>query len=374
MAITHEEYKAPLTRMRQAMADEDLDALLVYSWKRGQVRYVSAYAPDYIANVAMAVIPRRQEPTLFIRFPFDLERAGAMCWFDDVRPSGDVSAVGRDTATKLRELRLDRDHIGSVSGDGVMDELPYTLYQQLRDDLPEAEFSDARGLTADLRLTKSPAEFALLKQSARVADAAVAAARETLAPGSSEYAVVAAAEATARAAGAEAWQVAITCQGTQELIGPPEDKIIEPESVVILGVAAQVGGYWTQVARAFVVGEPTAGQRAIYEAVRRAYSAAVDAARPGKTLGTVGQAACAILGAAGYAGHIEYDVGHGIGLDLPEPPRVELSAEEPVHEGMVIVIHPAVMVPGVGGAFIGGTVLATKDAPLPIHEIPGRLT
>ena len=373
MMIAQEEYVARLTRIRRAMADEGLDALLVYSWKRGQVRYVSGYAPNYIANVAIAALPLRQDPTLFIRFPFDLERARAMCWFDDVRASGDVGAVGRDAATRLRELGLDRGRIGLVTGDGVMDELPYTLYLQLRDDLPEAAFSDARGLTMDIRLIKSPAEFALLKQSARVADAAVAAGEEALAPGVNEYAVVAAAEAAARAAGAEDWLVVIASRGTQELIGPPEDKTIEPGAVVIFEAAAQVGGYWTQVARAFVVGEPTPEQRAIYQAVHRAYLAAVDAARPGRTLGTVGRAACAVLDAAGYADHIEHDVGHGIGLDLPEPPRVGLSDDVPIQEGMVLVLHPAVRVPGVGGAFVGGTVLVTTDGPVPIHEIPGRL-
>jgi Xaa-Pro dipeptidase len=374
MTITREEYAGRLTQIRQAMADRGLDALLVYSWKRGQARYVSGYAPNYIANVAMVVIPPRQDPTLFIRFPFDLERARAMCWFDDVRASGDVDAVGQGTVARLRELQLDRGRIGLVGGDGVMDELPCTLYQQLRGELPEATFSDARGLTMDIRLIKSPAEFALLQQSARVADAAVTASEETVAPGVNEYAVVSAAEAAARAAGAEDYLVAVASRGTQQLIGPPGDRTIEREAVVIIEVAVQVGGYWTQVARTFVVGDPTAGQRAIYKAVHRAYSAAVDATYPGKTLGAVGQAAYAVLGAAGYADTVEHDIGHGIGLDLPEPPSVELGAKLPIQEGMVVVLHPSVRVHSVGGAFVGGTVLITKDGPVTIHEIPEELT
>jgi len=373
MTIVHKEYAARLKRMRQAMADTGLDALLVYSWKRGQVCYVSGYVPNYIANVAMAVIPLRRDPTLFIRFPFDLERARRMCWFDDVRASGDVDVVGRDAATRLRELQLDRGHVGLVSGDGIVDELPYTLYQQLREDLPQATFTDARGLVMDLRLLKSPAEFALLKRSAAVADAAVTAAGEVLAAGVSEYAIVAAAESAARAAGAEGYLVAIASQGTRELIGPPEDKSVGARAVVILEVAVQVDGYWTQVARTFGVGEPTVEQRAVYEATHRAYLAAVAAARPGQALGMVAQSAYAILDAAGYADYVEHDVGHGIGLDLPEPPSVELSAELSIQEGMVVVLHPAVRVPGVGGAFVGGTVLVTRDGPLPIHNIPERL-
>jgi Xaa-Pro dipeptidase len=291
-----------------------------------------------------------------------------------VRPSGDVAAVGRDATARLRELKLDRGRIGLVSGDGVMDELPYTLYDQLRGDLPEVAFSDTRKLTMDLRLIKSPAEFALLEQSARVADAAVEAAGGVIAPGIGEYALVSAAEATARAAGADGYLVAIAGRGTQELIGPPEDKPIEPGAVVIVEVAVQVDGYWTQVARAFVAGEPTAEQHAIYETVYRAYSSAVDAVSIGKPLGVVAEAAYAVLNAAGYADYIEHDVGHGIGLDLPEPPSVQVGADLPIREGMVLVLHPAVRVPGVGGAFIGGTVLVAQDGPVAIHQIPERLT
>jgi Xaa-Pro dipeptidase len=370
MTIAQAEYAARLSRIRRAMADAGLDTLLVYSWKRGQVHYVSGYIPNYLANVAMVVVPQDQDPTLFIRFPFDLDRARAMCWFDDVRASGDVGAVGRDAAARLCELGLDGGRIGLVTGDGLMDELPYTLFQGLGDELPAASFSDARALMMDIRLIKSPAEFELLKGSAAVADAAIAAGKGALVPGVNEYRVVAAVEAAARGAGADNYLVAIAGEGSQELIGPPEDKPIKPGSVVILEIAVQVGGYWTQVARVFVAGQPTPEQRAIYRAVYGAYRAAADAACPGRTLEEVYGVAHAALSAAGYADYVEHDMGHGIGLDMPEPPRVEPGAVTLIQGGMALVIHPAVRVPGVGGAFVGGTVLITEDGPLPIHTIP----
>ena len=385
MTVSSEEYVARLNRIRRRMADEGLDALLVYSWKRGQVRYVSGYTPSYIANAAMVVITHHQAPTLFIRFPFDLERAQAMCWFEDVRASGDIAALGKDAAGRLRELGLDQGHIGLVSGDGTMDELPYTLYRQLVDDvpsecpfkgygLPQATFSDARSLAMDLRLIKSPAEFKLLEQSARAADAAVEAAGEAIAPGVSEYTLVSIAEAAARSSGADGYLVAIASQGSQELIGPPEHKTVERGAMVILEAAVQVNGYWTQVARAFTAGTPTADQQAIYTAAYRAYSAAVEATHPRAPLNTLESAAHAVLEDAGYADYIEHDIGHGIGLDLPEPPSVGSKATLPIQEGLVLVIHPAVRVPDVGGAFVGGTVLVTDRGPWAIHRIPERLT
>ena len=96
---------------------------------------------------------------------------------------------------------------------------------------------------------------------------------------------------------------------------------------------------------------------------------AVAAARPGNTCTDVAAAARMALERAGYGDYIEQDFGHGIGLDLPEPPRIEAEDETPIEPGMVLVIHPAVRVPEVGGAFIGGTVLIGADGPEPIHNI-----
>jgi len=373
MDVGPEEYVSRLSRIRQAMDQASLDGLLIYSWKRGQVRYVSGYAPNYVANVAMVIVPRREEPTLFIRFPFDLERAQATCWFDDVRASGDVADMGRDVVSRLRELGLERAVIGLVSGDATMDELPYTLFQQLAEALRSVRFRDARRLLMDIRLIKSPAEFSLLRQSAAVADAAVAAAAEVLAPGASERAVVSAAEAAARSAGADDCLVAVASRSAEEQIGPPENKRIEAGHLMIVEAAVQVEGYWTQVARTFAVGEPAARQEAIYRVTYQAYQAAVQAATTGTALGQTYSAAYAVLRAAGYAAYVKHDMGHGIGLDLPEPPHVEPGATTPVEAGMALVLHPALRVPEIGGTFVGGSILATQDGPAPIHHIPESL-
>jgi Xaa-Pro aminopeptidase len=72
----------------------------------------------------------------------------------------------------------------------------------------------------------------------------------------------------------------------------------------------------------------------------------------------------------GLGQYLEQDLGHGIGIDLPEPPRIEIEDHTPLEAGMALVIHPAVRVPGIGGAFLGGTVLIHDSGPEPIHEIP----
>jgi Xaa-Pro aminopeptidase len=311
---------------------------------------------------------------MFIRFPFDLERARRACWFENVRASGDVSGIGRDAVRYLRELGLaDGARIGLVTGDGVMDELPYTLYQQIRADLPLAELVDARELVMDVRQIKSQTEFGMLRRSAWVADAAVEAARGLVTPGADEFAVVAAAESAARSRSAAAWLAAIAGRSSRELIGPPERKRLPGDDLTILEFAVEVDGYWTQVARTFTPGQPTEEQEAIYGAVYQAYRAEVRACRPGAAFGEIAGAAEETLAASGFGEHSEHDYGHGIGLDLPEPPRIGADDAKIVQPGMVIVLHPALRVPGVGGAFVGGTVLVHADHTEEIHAIPADL-
>jgi len=356
------------------MAAEELEVLLVYSWKRGPVRYVSGYHPNYVANLALVVLPRQGEPELYIRFPFDLERARKESWIEAVKACGSPTRLVLDAAASLRRAGLEAGRIGLVTGDNVVDELPYSLYACLQQELPQVHLVEAGHLLRQARLQKSPAECALLRASAHLADAGAAAAEDVLQPGATEYEVVAAAEAAMRRLGAEAHLVVISSKGVTELVGPPENKRIEPGDNVILEIAVQRMGYTTQVARVFYAGGPTPAQREIYQASFRAYQAGVTACRPGSTCAEVAYAIREALDGGGYRGglgaYLEQDMGHGIGIDLPEPPRIEPGDSTRLEPGMALVIHPAVRVPGVGGAFLGGTVLIGEDGSEAIHSIP----
>lgn len=370
--LTTDEYEGRLQWIRQAMGEQELDALLVYSWKRAQVRYVSGYHPNYVANVAMVVVPPRGKPTLLIRFPFDLGGARKMSWMDDIRASGDWAGFVRDCKVILAEHDAVHGRVGLISGDFVVNEMPYTLYQHLADALPQAEFVPALSIFEKARLRKNPTERALMEYSAKVADAAVEVAAETLAPGRSEYEVAAAAEGTARALGAEDF-LCVIAPGSEELVGPPEDRPIGPEEIVVLEFAAQVGGYWTQVARVFHTGTPTTEQREMYEVAYQGYLAGVEAARPGNTVADVAGGELAVLEEAGCLEWREYDLGHGDGLDHPEVPAITPTSGMPIEPGMILCIHPGLRKQGVGGGFVGGTVLVGEGKTVPLHQIPEAL-
>jgi Xaa-Pro dipeptidase len=352
------------------MASEGLDALLVYSWKRGQVRYLSGYHPNYLANLALVILSREGPPALRIRFPFDLERARRESWIEDIAASGSPLKLVNDAAETLRRQGLASGRVGLVTGDHVIEEMPYSLYATLQQELPQMTLVEAGRLLDRARRLKSQVEFARLRASARLADEGAETALRAILPGCSEYEVVSAAEGMMRRQGAEMHLVVISSKGITELVGPPEAKTIEPGDNVILEIAVQRSGYTTQVARVAYAGGPSQDQLDIYRATYRAYQAAIAAAHPGSTCAGIAAAIREELRRYDLEDYIEQDMGHGIGIDLPEPPRIESGDHTPVEAGMALVIHPAVRVPAVGGAFLGGTVLVHASGPEPINIIP----
>jgi Xaa-Pro aminopeptidase len=366
------EYEERLGLIQREMAHLGIDALLIYSWKRGQVRYVSGYKPNYVANVAMVVIPSSGEPTLLIRFPFDMERARKMSWLADIRASGDFPGLARDCQTVLRERSGEIDRIGLVSGDFVVDEMPHSLYEMLKAALPESEFLPALSIFEKARLRKSPAEAELTRASARVADAALAAAAKMARTGRSEHEVVAAAEAQARALGAEEI-LSVIAPAASELVGPPESRVIGEDEMLVVEFAVQVEGYYSQVPGVFHTGTPTVEQREMYQVAYQGYLAGLKTARPGQTVGDIAKAELAALDDAGWLEWHEYDLGHGDGLDHPEAPAITPASDMPVEPGMVLCIHPGLRKPGVGGVFVGGTVLVGDKETTPLHSVSSTL-
>ena len=367
------EYERRLDLARRGMAQMGLDALLVYSWKRGQVRYISGYKPNYVANLAMVVIPPTGEPTLLIRFPFDLERARKMSWMADIRASGDLAGLVRDCRAVLGGGNGQPGRIGLVGGDSIVDELPYTLYEMLKAALPEQRFVPASSILEQARLHKSPAEAELMRESARVADAAMAAAGQAARPGRSEYQVTAAAaEALARAQGAED-VLSVIAPAAWELIGPPESRLLAENEMLVVEFAVQLEGYYSQVPGVFHTGVPNAAQREMYAVAYAGYLAAMQAARPGNTIGDVARAELAALEQAGWLEWHAYDLGHGDGLDHPEIPAISPTSTMPIEAGMVLCIHPGLRKPGLGGVFVGGTVLVEPQGAVPLHQVPATL-
>src|SRR5205085_9050058 len=120
---------------------------------------------------------------------------------------------------------------------------------------------------------------------------------------------------------------------------------IPARGFVVCDFGVILAGYCSDMTRTVFVGSPSKEARNLYQAVRDAQQAAVDAVRPGVTVGEVDQAARKLLKERGLGRYFTHSTGHGVGLEIHEVPRVAAGKQDVLHPGMVITIEPGVYIP-----------------------------
>ena len=133
-----------------------------------------------------------------------------------------------------------------------------------------------------------------------------------------------------------------------------------PAGFVVCDFGVILAGYCSDMTRTVYVGRPQTHARQLYGAVREAQQTALDAVRPGRTVGEVDQAARKLLHNRHLGRFFTHSTGHGLGLEIHEAPRVAAGQDEPLLPGMVITIEPGVYLPGKYGVRIEDTVVVTE--------------
>ena len=361
--MTHDEIRIEgrkrLDRIRQQMREANLDALLIYSQKRGHVAYVSGYIPNYHTNSAVVILPVDGKPVLLIRFGFDMPRARALSWFDDIRSveSGHPGGFLQQCFESAVKMGLDKATIGLVAGDDTVDEVSLSLTRALQQELPKAQIRHAAEMITRMRLAKEPAEVQKMRRSTQLAELAAGALQKSLIPDNEDFEAMAAAAQAAIRGGADRCD-AIISTGPSRLPLPPSHQRFEQGNPVSVELTVVCEGYWVQICRTYSIGEPSAYQKRLFKACLQAYQSALDLARPGTAVSDLARAATDVLKTSGFEGSIKYGLGHGVGLDLPEPYEVELRSQEFLPDRMVLVVHVGAWSDnGQAAAFVGGPIL-----------------
>jgi Xaa-Pro aminopeptidase len=140
------------------------------------------------------------------------------------------------------------------------------------------------------------------------------------------------------------------------------DSAIVAGTLVTVDIGAVLDGYCSDCTRTFAVGEPTAKAREIYELVLAAQVAGLEALAPGLSGVAVDAKARAVIEDAGYGEYFGHGLGHGVGLEIHEPPRLSRHAsEEPLRAGNVVTVEPGIYLPGTLGVRIEDLVVLTED-------------
>jgi Xaa-Pro aminopeptidase len=226
-----------------------------------------------------------------------------------------------------------------------------------------AKFTPVAPLVARLREIKDAEEIQQMKAAAAMGCALFDHILGFLEPGIAETAVAAELEHAARLAGAEGMSFSPIVTGgvrTSMPHGRPSGAKIPARGFVTLDFGVLLKGYCSDMTRTVHMGKATAEERQAYDAVLEAQEAGVAAARAGVTAGDVDEATRSVLRRAKLDKWFTHGTGHGVGLEIHEPPRLGAKQTQPLEAGMVVTIEPGIYMPGKFGLRIEDTVVITS--------------
>jgi len=221
------------------------------------------------------------------------------------------------------------------------------------------------------RMIKDADELHLLRESSRGNDRALEQVIRSLAPGMTELEAVEAYARAAKSQGASLGFQPLICfgaNGAEPHHEPDATRLAEGDAVV-LDVGLRLAGGLSDMTRT-VVSRVSAKQREVYELVREANEAGRAAVRPGVPLCEIDRAARQVIERGGYGECFTHRTGHGLGLEIHEPPDVSAACEVVAEPGMVFSIEPGIYLPGEFGVRIEDLVAVTEGGCETLNQLP----
>ena len=333
-------------RVADALAERELDLLLVTNLLN--VRYLTGFT----GSNAMAIVGR--EVRRFITdFRYVEQAAQQVEGFDrEQGPQDFVGALGGGWPSGDLRLGFDDQHV-SVRTHG-----------RLREVIPDRiELVAAGGIVEALRAVKEPGEVERIAAAAAVTDEIYGWLREQGLVGRTEREVAVELEHEMRRRGAEPAFDSIVASSERGALphAEPADVPIARGTLVTLDIGARLAGSHTDCTPTWATGARPDDLAEAYALVQRAQQAALDAVRPGPEGREIDAVARDIIAAAGHGEHFGHGLGHGVGLEIHEGPRLARTGDAALVAGNVVTVEPGVYLPGRGGVRIEDLVVVTGE-------------
>jgi Xaa-Pro aminopeptidase len=327
-----------LAALSEALLEAHLDALLLTSLPN--IRYVTGFS----GTSALALVTPK-DATLITDFRYQTQASAEV---------GDLARVviePQSLWTGLwRSLPAGPAAIGFESHIVV-----HRDFQRLLEQGARWQWRPTLDMVETLREQKDETELALIIRAARIADAALESAREQIRSRMSELEIAGILEGALRDGGSEAFPFpTIVASGERSALphARSSSREIREGDFVLIDFGAVVGGYCADVTRTFVVGSATDEQREIHAIVREANERASRAIRAGMKGRDADAVARGYIEDRGFGDAFGHSLGHGIGIEVHEAPRLARTAEASLPPHAVVTIEPGIYRPGWGGVRI----------------------
>jgi Xaa-Pro dipeptidase len=356
--IISDEYRARIARAQQLLVQQKPQMSALFVAPGTSLYYFTGVHWWPSERLLGLLIPQKGEP-LVVCPAFEEARFGEQLripvevrvWQEDESPTKLAASALAD-----RGLRTGRI--------GVEEATMFTFYDRLRQAAPGLEFTSADPVTIACRSVKSAHELELMRLACEATCNVYRAVFASLKEGMSQSDVSALVEAGYAKMGLHG--DAMVLFGTAAALphGTTKPQTLREGDVVLIDDGCKVEGYCSDVTRTGIFGKPTEKIQRVFEIVRKAQDAALDAARKGRLSGTVDDAARAVITSAGYGPDYKFfthRLGHGIGLDGHEHPYLVRGSKTTLMPGMTFSNEPGIYIPGEFGVRCEDVMVIAED-------------
>ncbi|HRZ87030.1 MAG TPA: Xaa-Pro peptidase family protein [bacterium] len=348
------------TRTVAALLEQQrLDALIVTNLTN--VRYLSGFRGS---SGFLLVTPRGG--TLFTDFRYKESSRGEV--------SGHRVEIYRHSFLRSFSRAAERMKIRRLGFESST--IPYLFYEEFRKALKKTRLVPVKAIVEEARRIKDPAEIERIEAAVTIAERVMKKALTLLSPGVTGKDIALEIDHRFRLEGADG-----TAFDTIVAFGPDSskphaavsDRPLKKGDSVLIDMGCTVGGYSSDLTRTFFFNTISGRQKKLYALVLEAQRRAIELIRPGIPASRVDRAARRQIAAAGFGPLFGHSLGHGIGLEVHELPRLSSRAADTLAERMVFTVEPGVYIPGQGGVRIEDMVAVTADGCRVLTQFPKEL-
>ena len=358
-------YQNRIMSLQEQMENKEVD--LVCISPTANMRYLTGFAPHLDERFCSLLVT--QESYRFVVPQLNADQVEAHTGMGVIRWT-DTEGPGKALDTALSELGLAAGVI--IAADDSM-RADYLL--RLQDKVLPSKSIPAGDLINNLRVTKTSEEIKTLSLAAGLADRAMGVGIQACQPGVSERQVAHKIAAYFMENGAQSVDFTIVASGPNSAFPHHEvsGRILESGDTVILDIGAGYKDYKSDITRVVHLGKPNQEVLDVHAAVLKANQAGREAVVPGAKASHVDHAARSSLQNDGLAEFFVHRTGHGLGMEVHEPPWITSTSETILEPGMVFSVEPGVYLPGKFGVRIEDIVNVTEDGCRTLTEYSHQL-
>lgn len=248
--------------------------------------------------------------------------------------------------------------------------------EALLERIPAIQISRIDEAINKLRVIKTEDELVNMRKAAELADFAIEVGCKEIAEGKTELEILNAIENAVKEKGGFQMSfdtMVLSGPKTASPHGNPGDRKIQKGDFILFDLGVVYNGYCSDITRTVAFGEPTEEKREVYETVRRAEEAAVNAVKPGVSAMELDKIARDVITDAGYGEYFTHRLGHGLGISVHEFPSITGVNEMKLETGMVFTIEPGIYHPDITGVRIEDDVVVTENGVEVLTKFPKEL-